>query len=423
MRRGTVCLLGAISLLAACTKTPEVACSDPASVSVTTNLIKQGFHNIIKKRLSESSVFVDSIQVDAYIAKLDIGIKDIRTTKKDPNSAKKFCAGSLHVGFPAEIVQDADAVRQLQGYGSTADFVRGANNLDFEANVLKGEITYAVQPTDDGKKVYAEMASVQVPEAISARVISDAMLKPALEANQEKQRLAVQEQAARKEKARQDAEVAAAKADEEQRLVQQRQQEEQKQAAAQRAQDMIANAAANLEQAKASIDNANKAINIVWQSTTKDIRARLLPEQREWLKKRELECKVKSLQSGSNNSDDQETFMWNCHTDMTRQRTEILTQEILELTSVMSDPRVQNARLALDQANAQLNVAWQGISSGIRKQLLPAQRDWLHLRMMQCQAKAENVAYNGPVNQEVARLSCETQMTYQRLPGLRQNSQ
>jgi uncharacterized protein YecT (DUF1311 family) len=108
---------------------------------------------------------------------------------------------------------------------------------------------------------------------------------------------------------------------------------------------------------------------------------------------------------------------------MTRQRTEILTQEILELTSVMSDPRVQNARLALDQANAQLNVAWQGISSGIRKQLLPAQRDWLHLRTTQCQAKAENVAYNGPVNQEVARLSCETQMTYQRLPGLRQNSQ
>ena len=108
---------------------------------------------------------------------------------------------------------------------------------------------------------------------------------------------------------------------------------------------------------------------------------------------------------------------------MTTQRTNLLNQEILQASSLLTDPQIQSASLALDQANAELNAAWQNIPSAMRKQALPAQRDWLHSRAVQCQTKAENLSYSGPVNQEVARLSCETQMTYQRLPVLQQRLQ
>jgi hypothetical protein len=408
--RLSIILLG-LGILSSCSQAPQADCASPTSTAMTADLVKQNLQKLIKKGLSDAGVFVDNSQVDAYVGKLKISVQDIRTTKKDPNSSKKFCAGSLRVSFPDEMIQDADSARQMLGFGSTADFVRGSNDLAFEANTLKGDIAYAVQPTDDGKKVFSELDFGQIPAAVSARVISDAMLKPALDKEQERKRLAAQEQEARKERERQDAEVAAAKAAEERRLAVQQLQEEKKQAALQQAQSKAANTASNLEQAKTAIATANQAINVVWQATTEEIRAKLRPEQREWLKKRELECKVKSLQSGSSNPDEQETLIWNCQADMTRQRTDQLTQEVLQLSSLMSDPRIQNAKLALDQANAQLNVAWQSMVSPMRKQLLPEQRDWLHLRALRCEAQARNPAYNGPVDQEVARLNCETQLT------------
>ncbi|MTD33045.1 DUF1311 domain-containing protein [Paludibacterium sp. dN 18-1] len=45
------------------------------------------------------------------------------------------------------------------------------------------------------------------------------------------------------------------------------------------------------------MDDANGAINLVWQSASKERRAQLLAEQRIWLKQRDLECKLKASQT------------------------------------------------------------------------------------------------------------------------------
>lgn len=89
---------------------------------------------------------------------------------------------------------------------------------------------------------------------------------------------------------------------------------------------------------KISLDEANKQINIVWQGTTKEIRKQLLPEQREWLKKREDSCKTEP------NPED-------CMVNMTIQRTEELKQQI----AVISETPKNNLNERVIETDSLLN--------------------------------------------------------------------
>jgi uncharacterized protein YecT (DUF1311 family) len=77
-----------------------------------------------------------------------------------------------------------------------------------------------------------------------------------------------------------------------------------------------------------SLDEANKRINIVWNGATKEMRALLLPEQKEWLKQRESNCSLKA--SKGNPSDDikRDTIRFNCMAAMTELRADVLNQKI-----------------------------------------------------------------------------------------------
>jgi predicted Zn finger-like uncharacterized protein len=80
--------------------------------------------------------------------------------------------------------------------------------------------------------------------------------------------------------------------------------------------------------AKEAIEEANKQINVVWQGTSKETRKNLLPEQREWLKKRENDCDAKAKSEEANNAIIQETIKFNCMAEMTIKRTDELEKEI-----------------------------------------------------------------------------------------------
>ena len=81
-----------------------------------------------------------------------------------------------------------------------------------------------------------------------------------------------------------------------------------------------------LLEAKTSLDQANENLNLVWNATSKEIRAQLLDEQKIWLKKRELECKL-----SSNETDNPQLHRFNCEANMTTQRTSELRQKIYYL--------------------------------------------------------------------------------------------
>ena len=76
------------------------------------------------------------------------------------------------------------------------------------------------------------------------------------------------------------------------------------------------------------IDTANKNLNLVWNAASKETREHLLDEQRLWLKKRELECKLEG-----NNADygEEEIVRLNCETNKTNYRTQELKSTIYQL--------------------------------------------------------------------------------------------
>lgn len=84
--------------------------------------------------------------------------------------------------------------------------------------------------------------------------------------------------------------------------------------------------------AQVELDAANKRLNEVWNATTAKVRKNLLPEQRQWLKKRENDCVLKAAASQENNINAREIIKLRCMTVMTDSRTQELARKILSLS-------------------------------------------------------------------------------------------
>lgn len=84
--------------------------------------------------------------------------------------------------------------------------------------------------------------------------------------------------------------------------------------------------------AQIELDAANKRLNEVWNATTSKTRKRLLPEQRQWLKKRENECVLKAAASQEANINAREIIRLRCMAVMTETKTQELARQILSLT-------------------------------------------------------------------------------------------
>lgn len=87
-------------------------------------------------------------------------------------------------------------------------------------------------------------------------------------------------------------------------------------------------AEASRNQAQVRLDEANKRINIVWNATTQDIRAALLPEQKQWLQQRKEDCLLKAVNEHPDDKMMQEAFKLNCMATLTDPRTEELKEKI-----------------------------------------------------------------------------------------------
>lgn len=98
--------------------------------------------------------------VRASIAKIGMAVESIRTSKNDPNSNKVFCEGKLTLSLPSDLIEDARASLKAGGKNDNMEqFLSGFNYQKSAAAANKYQINlvYNLQPTDDGKQVYAEL--------------------------------------------------------------------------------------------------------------------------------------------------------------------------------------------------------------------------------------------------------------------------
>lgn len=265
-----IALVALLPLVVSCgnlTK-PSLTCTNEDAISTTLEVVSAQVEKRVRNSLKrdDGSAVVGLAKIRATLKQMRLSIADIRTSKEDPNSTKKFCTGRFKVVVPQEVLEDAEKGRELAQQNSIADLAE-QQNFEAEANAFSSDISYDVQPTDEGDKVYAQVEDGDNVYAFVSGVVASHLARKALENEKVQQQQAV---------AAQQQEEAAALA-------------EQKSAA--------------LGQAKAEYQLAEQTINEVWGNIPSETRSSLLPLQRAWIKKKAADCRI---EAAANSTDPQE---------------------------------------------------------------------------------------------------------------------
>ncbi|WP_153064214.1 hypothetical protein [Neisseria lactamica] len=148
------CLAAASLLLTGCMGS-KIDCSNEAGLSALQNIITEAVET--QMRSNNGDLTLSSVR--ASIAKIGMAVESIRTSKNDPNSNKVFCEGKLTLSLPSDLIEDAQASLKAGGKNDNMEqFLSGFNyqKSAAAANKYQIDLVYNLQPTDDGKQVYAE---------------------------------------------------------------------------------------------------------------------------------------------------------------------------------------------------------------------------------------------------------------------------
>lgn len=288
---GIVIVAIAAMTLSACGKT-SVTCSDTDAVSALETAIREGLEKTVVERAKgpDGKSLISTSEIRAAIAQIKLVIENVRTTKEDPNSTKRFCTGNLKIVFPAATFTDADRARELAGVSNITQMADSAN-VEKGADYLKSNLDYNVQPTDDGKKIIAEFENADSKIDVFGEVVAASLLKTRIETENRKQ----QEQVALAEKQQTDA--------------------------------LNAERNATLEGAMLARKTADTSLNTIWQALEPSTRQQLLPQQRTWIKQKDASCKVRGLQFSSEPLE-QRAAEAQCQAETSSQRASELQQYI-----------------------------------------------------------------------------------------------
>lgn len=285
--RVVILLFCAFSLVG-CNKQP-VECSESSAASPVIQIVKEQLEKeTVDRSSNDGDQIVSKSKIRAAIAQLGISLADVRTSREDPNSTKRFCEATLKIRFPATLVEDADKAREALGLNSVSDV---ADNLDIErsADTFSVPLQFNVQPTDDGSKVFAETESGNSFFEFGGEILASGLLRY----NVEEQKL---------QQANAQALAAAA---EESALTEQR--------------------AANVNAAKVDNQLAIQTIAAVWRSIPSDVRTRLGPAQKAWIRKKDADCRVEAAATSTEPSEVEVARLY-CDTRLQNDRTSWLGQ-------------------------------------------------------------------------------------------------
>jgi len=112
-------IIGLSAALSSCGK-PHTTCSDDISKSALEAAIREGLEKVVvdQSKDTEGKQTVGFSKIRAAIADLKFVIENIRTTKEDPNSTKKFCTSNIKIVFGPQVFADADKTREIAGFSN-----------------------------------------------------------------------------------------------------------------------------------------------------------------------------------------------------------------------------------------------------------------------------------------------------------------
>ena len=133
--------------------TAASGCASEDAKSIIQSLVSEQIEKAAKSELSNGNeaALASESKIRATASLLKISLQDIRTAKEDPNSTKRFCAGTLNIVAPLNMIKDADQVLSTINSG-TIEAAAQRSGIDRSADIFSHGIEYAVQPTDDGRR-------------------------------------------------------------------------------------------------------------------------------------------------------------------------------------------------------------------------------------------------------------------------------
>lgn len=267
-----------------------VGCSAADAQAPAVSIVKEQLEKQISTRMKENGPQqgFSLSKIRAAIAQLVVTIEDIRTSKEDPNSTKRFCTGTVKVKFPSNVLDDAEKTREAAQAGTVSELAENSG-VDRAADTFSAPLEFNVQPTDAGDKVFAEVETGNPIFKFTSDVIASSLLRSVVENAKRDQDNAAAAQAA--------AENAA--------LVEQRN--------------------ANLNAAKTENQLAVQTINATWRAIDSNTRSQLLPLQRAWMRKKDADCRVEAA-SASTDPTEMEAARLACDTRVTKDRIQSLNQ-------------------------------------------------------------------------------------------------
>lgn len=282
-----VATIAALALgLAACGKGKAVQCTAASAQAPVVDIVKEHLEHSVSRALRGNNAGGSLSKIRAAIAQLVVTIEDIRTSKEDPNSTKRFCTGTLRIRFPADALADADRAREAANLNSVSDLA-DSSDVERHADSFTSTIEFNVQPTDDGSKVFAETESGNNMFDFASELLSSSLMRAAVEDQQRQQQAAADQ----------------ATADQNAALAEQRD--------------------ANLSAAKTENQLAVQTINAVWKALSPGTRSQLMPLQRAWVRKKTADCAVEAA-SASTDPTDRETARLQCDTRAENERVNYL---------------------------------------------------------------------------------------------------
>lgn len=268
----------------------SVECTDDAATTTTIGIVKDSLESATAKAMqsNDGASSAPLAKIRAAIAQLVITIDDVRTTKKDPDSTKRFCTGTLKIRFPADALGDAEKARAAAGLNTVSDLA-DADDVTRNADAFTSDVDYNVQPTDDGSSVYAETDRGNALSGFTSEVLASGLLRHSIEDAKRAEQQAADQQNAEQQAARD------------------------------------AQHHADLAAAKTDNQLATQTIGATWKSIPDGVRHQLLPAQRAWIAKKAADCQVEAA-SSSTDLQEQEIARLGCDTRTTRERIDWLNQ-------------------------------------------------------------------------------------------------
>ncbi len=270
---GIILMAGLCFGAAGCTKTKYAECGSPEAKKVIDKLFKEELEYSVQNELDSQKQLgsYDSTELEDAVQRLNISLDDVRTSRDDPDSDRYSCSATLKLDIPDRVEKEANETRAM------AEMVNVRKLANRYKMKRKGQnyttdFDYFIQPTDDGKKLVAELDD----DAPSMKFLGEVLASYLLSDEIREEKIAQDQAEAAEEKKKRDKE----------RAEQEREREVDE--------AFNAEASADLAAAKADRKLASDRIGAVWLAMPKDIQQQLDARHSSWVRSMKAKCKLEA---------------------------------------------------------------------------------------------------------------------------------